>query len=51
MLLYALHSSEIMVVPGVMYCVMIGIKVFLLLSGTTIMNESLLPRSMPQNTQ
>ena len=34
-----------------MYCVMIGIKVFLFLSGTTIMNESLLPRSMPPNTQ
>ena len=39
------------VVPGLIYWVIIGIRVFLLLSGTTTMKDSLLPRSIPPNTQ
>ena len=48
---YPLQSSEITVVPGRMYCWMIGSRVCLLLSGTTVIKALGVPLSIPPNTQ
>ena len=50
-LLYARHSSEMMSVPGKMYVWMIGMRVAALLSATTIINDFVVPLSMPPKTQ
>ena len=47
---YALHSSEITVVPGRMYCWMLESTVCLLLSGTTVIKALGVPLSIPPNT-
>ena len=48
--LYALHSSEIIVVPGAMYCLMMASNVFRFRSGTMTKKQRFVPRSTPPNT-
>ena len=49
--LYALHSSENITVPGLMYFWMIGIRVAVSHFGTLTINEFAEPLSVPPNTQ
>ena len=47
--LYDLHSSDMTVVPGLIHWVIIGIRVFLLLSGTTMQHHKLVNQTpIPQ---